>query len=201
MGWRVGIAACLLALLGLGGGGALACEEFVEIEAQQLKEYRDKLVEQEADPLDRMFAFQQLVCSSNPVMRAYAVREGLKSATDPIVREQIMFDSMMQKTRLEIEITAGSGTTAKDKEFIQQQSGIWVIPIAFRSKTEGCLSLYQRDQCVGTYSVFIKGDKVALTYEQMIGEFQLADSNELVGFVRVQNNKKFSRIPAIIKLN
>ena len=111
MSWRTGGAVCLLAWLGFGGSAAWACEEFVDLQQQELKEYRDKLIEQEADPLDRMFAFQQLVCSSNPVMRAYAVREGLKTATDPIVRQQIMFDSIMLMTRLEIQLTAGPDAT------------------------------------------------------------------------------------------
>jgi hypothetical protein len=107
----------------------------------------------------------------------------------------------MQKTRLEIEMTAGPSVTAKDKDFIKDQSGIWVLPITFRSPTKGCLSLHYADDCYATHSVFIKGDKVAVSYNSAIGEFQLADSNELVGFVRVNDNKNFSRIPAVIKLN
>lgn len=200
MVWCKRMTACLLALLG-SGGGALACEEFVDLAAQELKEYRDKLVEQEADPLDRMFAFQQLACSSSPVMRAYAVREGLRTATDPIVRQQIMFDSLMQKTRLDIELTADSKVTAGDKNFIKEQSGVWVLQVPFQSSQEGCLSLHYGDRCEKQYSAFVRGDKLELTYNYTVGEFYLSDTNELVGYVRIRDNANFGRIPAVIKLN
>lgn len=201
MSWRTGAAVCLLAWLGFGGSAAWACEEFVDLQQQELKEYRDKLIEQEADPLDRMFAFQQLVCSSNPVMRAYAVREGLKTATDPIVRQQIMFDSMMLMTRLEIQLTAGPDATQGDKNFIKEQSGVWVLPVAFLSREDGCLSFYTRDRCTIDHAVFIKGDKVQFAYGRAVGEFYLSDTNELLGYVRVREGRDYGRIPAVIKLN
>jgi len=198
-GYRV-LAAGLLAFLGF-GGAALACEEYVNIPAQELKEYRDKLIDQQADPLDRLFAFQQLVCSSNPVMRAYAVREGMRSASDPMVRQQILFDSMMQKTRLDIELAAGPDAPKGDKAFVKEVSGVWVLQVAYRSPTDGCISLYYRDRCNAQNSAVVRGDKVSLTYDNAIGEFYLSDAGELVGYVRMRDNKDYARIPAVIKLD
>lgn len=181
-------------------GTALACEEYTNFPAQELKEYRDKLVDAQADPLDRMFAFQQLVCSSNPVMRAYAVREGMRSSEDPIVRQQILFDSMMQKTRLNIEMTAGTDATKRDKEFIKKHSGLWSLPVRFRSQTDGCLGLFY-ERCDAGSVLYIRGDKATLTYDNVIGEFYLSDGGELVGFIRVSNNQDYGRIPSVIKLD
>lgn len=198
-GYRV-FAAGLLAFLGF-GGAALACEEYVNIPAQELKEYRDKLIDQQADPLDRLFAFQQLVCSSNPVMRAYAVREGMRSASDPMVRQQILFDSMMQKPRLSIELTAAADAPKGDKAFVKDVSSIWALEIVYRSSKEGCLSFNYRDRCGAQNSAFIRGDRVSLAMGTAIGEFYLADSGELIGYVRVRDNRDYARIPAVIKLD
>lgn len=202
MTWRAAIAGVfLLAFGGASVTGAMACEGYVELSMQDAKEYRDKLQEQGADPLDRMFAFQQLVCSSNPILRAYAVREGLKAANDPLVRQQIMFDSLMQKTRLEIEMTAGSKATKADKAFIKELSGIWVLEVRYASREHGCLSFDRYDGCKKARALFIRGDNVEFSYNNAIGEFFLSDSNELVGFVRVNGRSDYSRIPAVIKLN
>lgn len=199
MGARATLGAALLAWLTL-GGTALACEEYANLPAQEMKEYRDKLVDQQADPLDRMFAFQELVCSSNPVMRAYAVREGMRSSVDPIVRQQILFDSMMQKTRLDIEMAAGPDATKGDRDFVKKHSGIWSMQVTFRSRTDGCLGLYYSN-CNPQNAIFIRGDKATFTYDSAIGEFHLSDSGEMVGYVRVSNRQDYSRIPAVIKLD
>lgn len=180
---------------------AHACEEYVSHEIEELKEYRDKLREPNADPFDRLYAFEQLICASNPTLRAFAVREGLRSASDPIVRHQILLDSMMQMKRLDIELTAGRNATKADKEYVNARSGILALQIPYASAEEGCLSLDHRNKCLLQRSVFIRGDNVKLTYDNLIGEFRLGDGAELIGFIRVLNQPQHGRIPAVIKLN
>jgi hypothetical protein len=178
---------------------AHACEEYSALPDRETKEYRDKLLETTADPLDRLFAFQKLVCSNNPVIRTYAVREGLKSVSDPLVREQIMFDAMFEKTRVDIELTPGSDASAKDKEFSKDASGLISYTVVFKSPQEGCLSIYSTNECNKGGSIFVKGDKLELNYANMVGEFRLSEANELVGFIRPAPNG-YGRIPAVIRL-
>lgn len=180
---------------------ALACESFANLGADELKSYRDKLVEEAADPIDRLFAFQQLICSSSPAVRAYAVREGLRTSTDPLVRHQIMLDALMQKQRLDVEMAPGPDATKADKEFAKEHSGVLVYPIAFVSATEGCLSLSQRDRCTAGASAHISGDKLELIHGYLVGEFRLTEGNELVGYVRASANANYSRIPAVVRLD
>lgn len=180
--------------------GASACEDYKVIDNTQLKEFRDKLLEAEADPLDRLFAFQELVCSDNPTIRTYAVREGLRASRDPLVRQQIMFDAMMGKTRLDIELTATVDATQKDKQFIKENAGVWSAPVAYVSAQEGCMSLYQSNTCSKGLSVYVRGDAVEIGYNRLIGDFRLADDNKLVGFIRVSGTSDYGRIPATIAL-
>ena len=83
----------------------LACETYKALSATELKEFRDKLAEQDADPIDRLFAYQELACSDQPVMRAYAIRAGMENAKDPILRQQIAFDALMALPRVDIELS------------------------------------------------------------------------------------------------
>lgn len=185
----------------LGTAGALACEEYKSLSTDEMKDYRDKLAEKGADALDQLFAFQELSCSDNPTIRAYAVKTGLETATDPLLREQIMFDAMMEKSRIDIELSASPKSTARDKAFIADKSGLWTISAGSRFTDAGCINL-ERDSggCEEYYVLYIRGPKVELTYSDTIGQFELTDTNELVGFVRYDDREEYTRIPAVIKL-
>ncbi len=191
-----------LALFSLLGGllSAQACESYKSLATSEMKEFRDKLSEAEADPLDRLFAFEELSCSDNPTVRAYAVREGLKTAKDQLVREQIVLTALMQKTRLDIELVASGNVTDEDRKFIKKHAGLWSLPINFRSQKDGCVSAYHDSRCDARYSLFLRGDKAEFTYDRVVGEFQLSEDNALVGFVRVDARDTFGRIPAVINL-
>ncbi|HEY9057881.1 MAG TPA: hypothetical protein VIN77_12085 [Aurantimonas sp.] len=177
---------------------AFACEEYKSHSTAELKEYRDKLAEAEADPLDRLFAFEELACSDRPTVRAYAIRVGLSAAKDDLVRQQIMFEAMMQKERLDIEL-AGEGSLSKEaKEFIRTRAGLWSERAEYRSRESGCISLNSNSACRRSQSIYLKGDKAELNYNDLVGSFELTSSGELVGFIRPGRN--YPRIPAVIKL-
>ncbi|WP_367717192.1 hypothetical protein AB2N04_03920 [Nitratireductor sp. GISD-1A_MAKvit] len=184
----------------LGAAGASACEEYKSLSTQEMKDFRDKLAEDGADPLDRLFAFEELSCSENPTIRAYAIRQGLSSATDPLVRQQIAFTAIMQKMRIDIELVAGNSATEKDKKFIKEHSGLYSLEVRHRSEKDGCLGFWNTDECLARYSLVLKGDKAEFRYDKTIGEFILSDDNVLAGFIRVRADEDYSRIPAVIKL-
>lgn len=178
---------------------ANACEEFRSLSAAEMKEFRDKLAEADADPLDRMFAFEELNCSDKPAIRAYAVREGLKNATDPLVRHQIMFEALMQKTRIDVELSKAGKLKGGDKRFYDRNAGVYSREVSFRDRASGCIGI-SFNRCDSSASLIISGDKVEYTHGAMIGVFKLTEQNELVGFLRPDNRPEYSKIPAIIRL-
>lgn len=177
-------------------GSAFACEEFRAHGATELKEFRDKLVEVDADPLDRLFAFEELICSDKPAVRAFAVREGLRASTDPLLRHQIMLEAMMSKRRLDIALSLSSNAGSAEREFVKKHDGLYSSELRHRSRSGGCMSTYSWDRC-DQHLVLISGDLVQFTYGSLIGEFRLSDDNKLVGFMKNGNSGK---IPASIDL-
>lgn len=191
--------AVLLVATALQMQSANACEEYRDLTNGEIKEFRDKLIETGADPLDRLFAFEELVCSDRPTVRNYAIREGLRSATDPIVRHQILLEALMQKTRIDVEMTRSKKLKDGDKRFFDEHSGIYSRNVTFRDRAQGCIGL-NYNSCEPGDSLFVKGEVVELNRGYMVGLFKLTPQNELVGYVRPQANRNYSNIPAIIKL-
>lgn len=195
-------ASVMVALVGTVGfaEAAASCEEYQALSDADTREFSSKLLDPSADSLDRLFAFQKLVCSSNPVIRAYAVREGFNTVKDPLVREQILFDAMFDKSSIVIEFYKTDAFSKKDKEYISKNSGFISSTVKYRSSTEWCLSLNNGDRCDPNYSVKISGSKVEMKYNAFVADFRLTESNELVGFVLPEAGRGYGKIPAIIKL-
>ncbi|MEZ5812319.1 MAG: hypothetical protein R3D45_12980 [Rhizobiaceae bacterium] len=196
---RIAQAAAALLVAAFSWQPADACEEYRSLSTAEMKEFRDKLVETDADPLDRMFAFEELNCSDNPTIRAYAVREGLKNATDPLVRHQIMFEALMQKTRIDVELSKAGKLKGGDKRFYDKNDGVYSREVSFRDRASGCIGI-SFNRCASNASLIISGDTVEYTHGAMIGVFKLTEQNELVGFLRPDNRSEYSKIPAIIRL-
>ncbi|BFM04890.1 hypothetical protein [Halioxenophilus aromaticivorans] len=179
---------------------ANGCEEFVSYEPSELKEYRDLLSKVGADPIDRLFAFEKLVCSDKPIMRTYAVKVGLETTDNELVRNQIMLSAMMQKKRIDIELFPNKTATDLDKKFIQTHDGIYSVVVTYYSEKEGCLGLHGSRECKANYSLIIKGDKAEFKYGNHIGWFDLTSSGELVGVLKAGMDARYSSIPAKISL-
>ncbi len=184
----------------MSAGSAYGCEEFRSLSGEELKEYRDILSQNDADPFDRIAAFQHLACSDNPNIRSYAIREGLKTSNDPLVRHQILLESLMQKTRINIELSLGRNMKDGDKRFFETHAGIYSKNFGFKDRVLGCIS-FERRGCDPGESLQIKGGTVELNRGGTIGIFKLTDANELVGFLRPQSHPSYSKIPAIIRLH
>ncbi len=176
-----------------------ACETFENLSNEDVKLFRDKLIEPNADSLDKLFAFEKLACSNNPTIRALAVREGLSKSSDELVRHQILLEAMMQKNRIDIELADGRNLTPNDKKFINSHAGIYSRKVEGRDRSFGCLALH-RQGCRSDDAVFIKGDLVEFNRGRITGVFRLSTQNELVGYLKPQANNRYSKIPAVIKL-
>jgi len=189
----------LLLLIPLCGGTAIACDEYEAFSIEEIKEFRDVLQQENSDPLDKLFAFEQMACSDRSTVRHFAVKEGLKNIKDPLVRNEIMLRAMMQKPTISIVLSELKDLTGSDKAFIKKHAGVYSVDVAGRSVTQGCIGLYYKD-CDVRYSVFIQGDKVQVNYHPVKGEFILAETNELVGTLRGGKDDAHTPIPAVIKL-
>jgi len=192
----------VLVAIGLGAANALACDEYVSVSQQDLKADRDKLADKGADPLDRLFAFRQLACSGDPTIRAYSVQAALESSNDPVLRNAVLLEAMLSKSRVDVEFKAGKDATAGDKDALHDLGGLVSLPVYYHSSEQGCISFQDSDQCQPRYSAFVKGDKVEFGYgnHSLIGEFQLTESNELVGYLHIDSGQASGKMPAVIKL-
>ncbi len=189
----------LCVLFVTGSGAAIACDRYEDYTIDEIKEFRAMLGKEDADPLDRLFAFEQMVCSNRPNIRSYAIKQGLNTIQDPLVRNEVMFRSMMQKTRIDVELGTSRELTDEDKQFVAKYGGVYSKIIEGQSEDAGCIMLY-RTKCDSNYSLYIIGDKVELNYGNVSGEFRLSANGELVGTMRADNDTRYTRIPAVIKL-
>lgn len=193
--------ATVLVALGVSAGAkaaADACQGYNDLGDTETKEYRDKLIEENADPLDRLFAFEKLVCSNKPTIRSYAIREGLKAARDPLVRHQVMFEALMQKVRIDVELSDKGNLTEEEREFVRDIDGIYSRDVRFRDRSAGCISFYSPTNCDPSRGIVIQGDKVTYSYGTMTGLFELTEYDELVGYIKPDDDSR--KIPAVIKL-
>lgn len=172
---------------------AWACDEYRDLSNSEMKEFRNKLVETGADPLDRLFAFEELSCSDKPAVRSYAIREGLKSATDPIVRHQILFEALMQKPRIDVVMSKSKKLKSGDKEFFETYSGVYSRNVTFRDRSVGCIAINYRE-CRSSDSLFINGDVVEYNQGYIVGLFKLTEQNELVGYIKPRDHPNYSNI-------
>lgn len=185
-----------IALVIVAGWPALACEgDYEPIPMEDLKEYRAKLVEPEADPFDRLFAFERLACSDRPTIRTYAIEQGMKSSTDEIVRHEILLRSILQRDQFVIELIS-TGADQEAKRELERYGGLIRKFIVRRLPERGCVQWRETtDECAG-YSAQVSGGKVIVTHaNQWDGFFELTSTGELVGFIRTERAQIPARIP------
>lgn len=189
----------LTVILLSGTGAVVACEQYSNFTIDEIKEFRAVLSKDDADPLDRLFAFEQMACSDRPNIRSYAIKQGLNTIQDPLVRNEVMFRAMMQKTRIDVEMGNSRELTKEDKQFIAETGGVYSKLVTGRVEETGCIGMYG-NKCDSRYSLFIIGDKVEFNYSPITGVFRLSGSGELVGTLRAADKATYTRIPAVIKL-
>jgi hypothetical protein len=196
MGWkRTGVAAALLMGLGVAGGApaAEACETYKALSATELKEFRNKLTEKGADPIDRLFAYQELACSDQPVMRAYAIRAGMENARDPILRQQIAFDALMAMPRVDVELS-GNDLGKNAKRYIEGEGNVISSAVRYRDLKKGCLSFYSSDSCQEGSAMTIKGDTLLVSGSNLVGTLALTETGEFIGTVRYRGDPITARV-------
>jgi len=178
------ILAASLLMFFLAATSAKSCEKYVSIEATQADELLGKLKNDKASTMERIFAFQALACAELPVLRRFALQEGLQIRGNEIVKGQVLQEILMQRDGIIIDLISRSDT-AKDAQFwIDSLRGSLVLAFKFKDPKAGCISLYYGDRCEPDSMMRLSGDKVALHYQGMIGEFQIQEDNTMRGFIK-----------------
>ena len=144
---RLGIMV-LFALWGI--GSAQPCEDYVAIDSEQTKELMATLGDPDKSSVDRLFAFQTLKCSDMPVLRDYAMREGLKNSKDNTVRAQIMMDALMAKPVLKIALIATPAVGPKGRDFIKRNEGAIYLGNQFSDPRRAASVLRPLNACRAT---------------------------------------------------
>lgn len=163
---------------------SIACEDFVDLTVAEMKEYRDKLKEADADPFDRLFAFEQLSCSSDPTVRNIAIKLGLQNSKDSLVRNKIVLEATMQLKRLDIQLKKPQ----KNNSLYENSGGVLSNEIRYRNASEGCLGWASRDSCEGYY-FSVSGDKAILQGNGYDGAFEFTEANQFIGYVRYNRER------------
>uniref|UniRef100_UPI003BA97C54 hypothetical protein n=1 Tax=Stappia sp. TaxID=1870903 RepID=UPI003BA97C54 len=171
----------------------LACETYKALSATELKEFRDKLAEQDADPIDRLFAYQELACSDQPVMRAYAIRAGMENARDPILRQQIAFDALMALPRVDIELS-GENLGKNAKRYVGNEGNVVSNTVRYRDPVKGCLSFNSSDSCSEGSAMTLKGDTLLVSVSNLVGTLALSETGEFLGTVRYRGDPITARV-------
>ena len=171
----------------------LACETYKALSATELKEFRDKLAEQDADPIDRLFAYQELACSDQPVMRAYAIRAGMENAKDPILRQQIAFDALMALPRVDIELS-GESLGKNAKRYVSGEGNVVSNTVRYRDPVKGCLSFHSSDACYEGHAMTLKGDTLLVSVSNLVGTLALTETGEFLGTVRYRGEPITARV-------
>ncbi|WP_349360188.1 hypothetical protein [Stappia sp.] len=170
-----------------------ACDATTQLTPGEMKEYRDRLEQADADPIDRLVAYRRLACSDDPILRSYAIRVGLKSARDPLLRQQIAFDALMAMPRIDLELS-DQGLGRQAREFVKRHGTLVVYNVAYRNREAGCISLYYNSMCSEGYAVTIKGDKLLYNVVDLVGTLELVETGEFIGAVRYKGEPIAARI-------
>lgn len=132
-------------------GPTFACDKYESHTRGELKELRNALQDAATDPFDRLFAYQKLACSDQPIMRTFAVNTIVGKIKDPLVKQQVAFDILFAKRRIDVEIIDDPNGSYK-----RRYNGRAELDVKFRHKQSGCIGFTFDNECSGT-RVYING--------------------------------------------
>lgn len=165
----------------------LACAQYKTLAISELKEYRDKLIEEAADPIDRLFAYQQLSCSDQPGVRRYAIDIGMQNATDDIVRHAILLDAVMALPRIDLEIPDNQDADDAHRKFLTEKGNVLSFVVRYRDKKAGCLSFFSETECSTGRMATLLGRSLSISNDDIHATLTLTTSGEMTGFLRRHN--------------
>ena len=131
------------------------CARMNDFTRDETRQLMSLLVAPEADPLDQLFAFEDLMCSVSPVVRNMALKAGATSGSAD-VRSQILFRALSQQQIIRVELgegRAGDGTAG------EYSNRILNMPVEAVNDVAGCISFQPpgKATCNQTHHLMLMG--------------------------------------------
>ncbi|OWU73490.1 hypothetical protein [Marinibacterium profundimaris] len=114
------------------------CAELVPLDRDEARQMMSVMMAPEADPLEQLFAFEDLMCADEPVLRNMALRTGASSPSAD-VRGQILMRSLFEKVVLQIELGEGEPVDPKYRRNLREP-GVMTLDVVYRDPARGCMS-------------------------------------------------------------
>ena len=181
---------------------AIACEQFISIEADEMKTMRDALVTPDTDPLDKLYAFQILSCSDQSSIRNYAI-EVARNSKEPILISEMVLAAFMRLDTIDILMSEPPDMNDAAKSFLEQTGKALSFPIRYRDRKNGCVSLGRNGECEYGFSASVNGATIEVQSNHnriLTGVFSFSDSGEMIGFVTHTARDSTGRLPAKLRL-
>ncbi|MEM8730611.1 MAG: hypothetical protein AAGF79_11900 [Pseudomonadota bacterium] len=168
------IFAFLLALTALPMAATTAHAQCVEMKTYSRDETRQlmsMLVAPEADPLDQLFSFEDLMCSSNPTVRNMALKAGANSSSED-VRSQILFRALAEQQIIRVELGEGRNSDGTLAKF---SNGVIEMPVIAVNAVAGCISFQSpgKADCNQKHHIQLMGPGIRIFNSVRIGAWQL----------------------------
>ena len=117
-------------------GAQAQCAQVQQFTRDETRELMSLMVAPEADPLEQLFAFEDLMCASNPVVRNMALKAGASSGSAD-VRSQILFRALTQQQIIRVELGDGRKPDGTSGEF---SSRVLELPVSATNDVAGSIS-------------------------------------------------------------
>lgn len=174
---------------------AAACDEYVTVDRAQAADLMAVVRDAQADPLDQLFAFETLMCASQPGLRDLALRTGVTSG-NPSIQGQVVLRALLEKEVVAVELVEAEGLSKQHYEVIAARP-YKMLSVTHRDFAAGCLSFHSRDQCEPASVMTITGVgavmNVGVNNDRIAGEFRL-DGAALMGQVMLDDLRFAARI-------
>jgi hypothetical protein len=164
-----------------------ACEKFNPIDQLSAQKLMDILGNADAKPIDQMFAFETLTCADQPVVRRFALEQGLNSKQS-LLKSQALAEILFQRESIRVEIMSKSNENQDNKAFLSVTDGNVTLKFFSRNRQANCISLSSGRDCADPDTDYVRIDglkvRIRMNIHYAVGEFSLQPDGSLRGTVR-----------------
>lgn len=188
-----------LGLLTVLSAPALACDGFKPVDADSGNRLMSILESSTAKPLDQIYAFETLACAEQPILRRFAMDEGLRSK-NRLLRAQALIELVLQRDGLKVELSDSRDLPEALRNWIKGQGGTIVYRLTKPNRQHACVSLENSGDCEKptSWQLRVDGERVRLNGNAISGDFALTEERTLRGTVKYSS---YPPITAKIDLN
>lgn len=185
----------LLGVLAAGSATAQTCEKKIQFDNAQVKEGMTVLRNNEAEELDRIFAFEEMMCAARDTVRGAAMNAAAKSSSEAL-REAALRERMASRDSFIVNLVDDGNLTEEAATYIRENRSL-SYQVQKKAPEFDCFVLFRSGRspsCSGGRIVDQSGTSVSLQYDGLHGDFQLAEDGKLRGYIVPEDGQL--KIPA-----